>query len=365
VFSLLFLLSFVGGSGRQMSTIIYQGDVVYNVSSNDTARFDTLAGNCSGGDFVMGVDNLTGAKFCATPAGGGDITAVLTPPDNLVWNGSISGNVYLATNWSFFNESVDLRVANVSGVGDGNNYTSGLSVYGATSKTLHLSRVGMGNLSVAWTDIDTDTDTTCSVLNSCTDVLYVNNQSDLEISESQIVDLNHTVDTNDSVRVGVLESFGSNLSGSDCSVGNYSYGVFSNGSLKCRDDISGSGGGVDFYVSQLNLTASSYSGNVTNGSLRGYQAANSICNASFADSHLCTVDEVMLFISSNDISYFSGTGWAAEGAPGYTVNANDCNGWTSSNGQYLASFWEFDSDGGGMAWLTNCGNSKPLVCCKY
>jgi hypothetical protein len=41
---------------------------------------------------------------------------------------------------------------NISGVTDGNNYTSGLSVQGSGTKTIYLSRVGMSNLTASFTD---------------------------------------------------------------------------------------------------------------------------------------------------------------------------------------------------------------------
>lgn len=46
-----------------------------------------------------------------------------------------------------------------------NNYTTGISITGTTTKNITLSRNGMGNISATFTDIDTDTDT---YLNSVT-----------------------------------------------------------------------------------------------------------------------------------------------------------------------------------------------------
>ena len=122
----------------------------------------------------------------------------------------------------------------------------------------------------------------------------------------------------------------------------------------------------------LNLTAGTYNGNITNGSLAeppylvGYQAANSICSKEFSGAHLCTTDDILNIIATQDITFFSGLGtsWIAEGPPGYTANSNDCLGWTSPSSSNLGPFWEYSASGGGMGWLTNCAQTKKLACCR-
>jgi len=114
----------------------------------------------------------------------------------------------------------------------------------------------------------------------------------------------------------------------------------------------------------LVTTTASYNGSFATGTLVGYQAANDICKARLAGSHFCRTDEVIGFIQSQDISFFAGTAWIAEGPPGYTANSNDCNGWTSSSDTMLGAFWQFVSNGGGMGWLVNCSVTKPIACCK-
>ncbi len=121
-------------------------------------------------------------------------------------------------------------------------------------------------------------------------------------------------------------------------------------------------------VSIINLTSSTYDGNITNGSLKGYEAANFICNAEFLGSHFCTTDDIITIIADQNISAInsfssSATAWIIEGPPGYLANANDCLGWTSDTGTYLGPFWVFDEDGGGMGWLVNCASQKSLSCC--
>ncbi len=109
-------------------------------------------------------------------------------------------------------------------------------------------------------------------------------------------------------------------------------------------------------VSIINLTSSTYDGNITNGSLKGYEAANFICNAEFSGSHFCTTDDIITIIADQNMSAInsfssSATAWIIEGPPGYLANANDCLGWTSDTNTYLAPFWAYDDNGGGMGWL--------------
>jgi hypothetical protein len=114
----------------------------------------------------------------------------------------------------------------------------------------------------------------------------------------------------------------------------------------------------------LNLTSGTYNGAIINGSLVGYQAANDICNRTYSNSYFCKSSDVIAYINNVNIAWFAGTAWVANGPPGYTASANDCEGWTTATTAKLGSFWQFENNGGGMGWLTNCGNTKPLACCR-
>jgi len=121
-------------------------------------------------------------------------------------------------------------------------------------------------------------------------------------------------------------------------------------------------------ITQVVTTTATYNGVFATGSLTGYLAANNICEARLSGSHLCETDELLEIIREQDITFF-GTGnidgaWIAEGPPGFTANANDCNGWKSALDTRYGPFWVFDSNGGGMGWLAPCNVSKPLACCK-
>ncbi|MFA7718062.1 MAG: hypothetical protein WC875_05085, partial [Candidatus Absconditabacterales bacterium] len=122
----------------------------------------------------------------------------------------------------------------------------------------------------------------------------------------------------------------------------------------------------------IGVTSSSTTGAFSTGSLVGYQAANDLCADQYAGSHYCQMDEVISTINQS-LDSFSGisNAWAAEGAPGYTSDSNDCRGWTSANGSYLGAWWEFSTDGGstiasggGQGYLTNCAVSQPIACCR-
>lgn len=118
----------------------------------------------------------------------------------------------------------------------------------------------------------------------------------------------------------------------------------------------------------VNTTTYTTDGIFSAGGFTGYQAANYICDSEFSSSSLCQTDEILQIIRTQNITFF-GTGnidgaWTAEGPPGFTANANDCNGWTNNTDTRYGPFWIFDSVGGGMGWLGPCDAVKPLACCQ-
>lgn len=102
------------------------------------------------------------------------------------------------------------------------------------------------------------------------------------------------------------------------------------------------------------------------GGLKGYQAANAICNSYYPGYHFCFSGEIISFIRTNNISKFDNLlqAWIAEGPPGYTAPVNDCVGYKTSTISSLGSFWEFSTEGGGQGWLSNCETGKYISCCK-
>ncbi len=137
------------------------------------------------------------------------------------------------------------------------------------------------------------------------------------------------------------------------------------GSLNVTDDILLNGTSVknSTFSSIVGYSSSSYDGNFSSGSLIGYVAANSICSSEYPESHFCLKSEVLKTISNNNYS-FTGTAWFANGPPGYTANADDCSGWTTNSSTYLGPFWNWDANSGaGKGALTNCAQTKQLMCC--
>lgn len=127
--------------------------------------------------------------------------------------------------------------------------------------------------------------------------------------------------------------------------------------------------GTNYFPSAVNLTLTTHTGNLSNGSFDGYAGANAICNQSFAGSHLCTENEVANWYANEDFDSTTGDGWVIAGGAKYipaTVPVNDCKGWTwGSAGTYLGNYWHFDITTGGDARALNCGSLLKLACCSY
>ncbi len=147
---------------------------------------------------------------------------------------------------------------------------------------------------------------------------------------------------------------------------NFTDDVNIQGNLTVTGTINGSSSGLGILVG---ITVANSDGNITSGGKIGYEAANTICDNEYAGSHICTTDEIANTISNttnlNTVFNTGQQGWVFEGAPGFTSNSNDCNGWTrNDNVDYYGAFWLFDTNGGGAGWLSPCSNIKPLTCCK-
>lgn len=128
--------------------------------------------------------------------------------------------------------------------------------------------------------------------------------------------------------------------------------------------IASGGSGVATFVGTTTATSD---GSISHGGFNGYAAANSMCEAEYTGSFFCRTYDIIATVEDGDISGW-GTGnsdaWVAEGPPGYTVNSNDCLGWTDNTTDYLGAFWKFDQNGG-SGWMINCAQTKPLACCAW
>lgn len=130
------------------------------------------------------------------------------------------------------------------------------------------------------------------------------------------------------------------------------------GEPECLNNII-SGIGVQF----MGLTATTY-----NGAQGGYGGANAKCVLNYAGSHVCTSEEILQVINSGGSISGGPTdpaAWISGGPPGYTANANDCNGWKSavSGGAagYYGRVWDL---AGQYGIMTTCNALLKFACCK-
>ncbi|MFA5131422.1 MAG: hypothetical protein WC467_03265 [Patescibacteria group bacterium] len=124
--------------------------------------------------------------------------------------------------------------------------------------------------------------------------------------------------------------------------------------------ISGStGGGLATYSTSTALT---YAGNV--GS---YSAANALCAATVADTHVCTSEEILYTVNQGSGASIplTSTLWINNGPPAYTANANDCIGWTSNVSTDFGAVWNRPTGyADGFGSLNRCNVARKFACCK-
>ena len=213
---------------------------------------------CSAGNFVQNVTFQNGNLIitCDAPSGSGDITNV-QGDGTYVYNGSTSGDVFLAFNETKLNQTIDSRDSDTT-------YTngSGTSLVGTQFNHSDTSSVAdfdnNGNIFVQ----DISFDEFGHVLSGFGAAVNFNtplshavfaavnssNWGNVTITESQISDLTHTVDTNETSRFA-------NLVDADCSGTDKVVGVQSNGTVLCGSDQTGGGGGGNPFDQTLNTTS--------------------------------------------------------------------------------------------------------------
>jgi len=126
-------------------------------------------------------------------------------------------------------------------------------------------------------------------------------------------------------------------------------------------DISSDDLSFGFFFNYTNVKTT---GNITNGTLNGYFAANAICDAEYPGTHMCQMYDILNTINTNrSISNFGATFRVSEGAPGFTANANDCDGWKSATSSALGSIWVGDTTNGGSGSLVACNAERAIGCC--
>lgn len=129
-------------------------------------------------------------------------------------------------------------------------------------------------------------------------------------------------------------------------------------------NITGGGGMHCAEPKYTGITTATVDGN----GAAGYSGMNSVCDAQFAGSHVCTPDEILRTIECAPGTLPNGAafqGWVFNGPPGFTDPApDDCNGWTTDLSTKWGAKWYFGNATGGTAGVTHCGNSAKVVCCK-
>lgn len=324
------------------------------IASGVDLRFTNALGNCTAGNFVFGFDD-NGFKICDAPAGGGDITSV-TAGIGLTGGGE-SGDVTLNVNMTYINNTIDARDSDTT-------YTAGsnLSLGGTI---FSLDTIGVRN----WLDnVYVQISNLVSLVGNWSDdkpnyynITYVYNKT--EIDNAQYINQTYGNLTY------ILQSNESNL---NVNSSNYWDNLDSPSDIlgsQINNDLNwintSSGGANDGLF--LNYTPITTTGNITNGTLKGYLAGNNICDTYYDGSHMCTIDEILNTINQNvSNTNFTATFWASEGAPGYLANANDCDGWTSQSGTYLGSIFvgstsHLNTYGSGS--LVACSASRAISCC--
>jgi len=134
-------------------------------------------------------------------------------------------------------------------------------------------------------------------------------------------------------------------------------------------ELLGSGGGLNISQIQnitfgliVGSTAGTYSGNLSNSTHIGYERGHALCLSEHG-GHYCQEAEIL---KSNELGTYHELGdtyWYAVGAPGFTAEANSCGGATDDNSLSLGSFWRYNLGGVGQGKLTNCAQTKALLCC--
>jgi hypothetical protein len=113
-----------------------------------------------------------------------------------------------------------------------------------------------------------------------------------------------------------------------------------------------------FGATYSGITGSSY-----NGQRAGYKDVDTLCNAAFAGTHVCSVEEILESIQCNVALPSGQNGWVNGGPPGFTADSNDCKGWTTTVGAY-GRVWQFNATTGGSGTMSPCASALPYVCCK-
>jgi len=131
-------------------------------------------------------------------------------------------------------------------------------------------------------------------------------------------------------------------------------------------------GYVDNLISELSVGPTIFVGlstTVMSPNQSGYSGVNNnICQAVSSTSHLCTVEDILEIVNNGQAITIPTTSvgyWISNGPPGYTANANDCAGFTTSSPNFLGAVWmRNNSYPNGVGALRYCNATGYFACCK-
>jgi len=164
--------------------------------------------------------------------------------------------------------------------------------------------------------------TNCTISNSCGNILYTNNESDLSLTESQINDLGDYVTSTQ-----INKTFQLNITSQACSAGDF-VKSYEDGTFTCDTPVGGGGGGSSKWISANGLLSpnSSFPGNVN---ATGFITAGDINASNFYDDGVLlitnAVSNLINYLTTTDIlaKYYNRTETSAR-----FVNRTD---WTSND----------------------------------
>lgn len=190
---------------------------------------DDVGSDCSAGDFVKGVDD-DGTLDCDTPAGGGDITGVLTTGDTYLYNGSASGSPTIRFNETLLNLTIDARDTNDSAALFDMNTTLGIQLlvnnslnkttywddYGTANATQMENSGGVLNILVSWlmelfyTESEIDTklaaQDACSEIGGCVQGAYDSQANLTDLLDDNYEPISVHFDANTTLNITCLDN---------------------------------------------------------------------------------------------------------------------------------------------------------------
>jgi hypothetical protein len=191
-------------------------------------------------------------------------------------------------------------------------------------------------------------------------------------SKLSLYDGDFEMTNNKSIKIEDVSTSTTLLIGNYADGGGFSYGTNYTASLAVEGDVKGNRFCIEedckaTWTEIVSEGSSSFVGLTTNsynGGQGGYVVANNYCSNEYEGSHICTVQEVLYTVNNGDDAISIGNkGWVSAGPPGYTANANDCQGWNSSSGSDYGKIWVKLSVSNSFGSLYKCSDAVSFMCC--